>query len=158
MINHTINLICLLIFGIVYIFTFAKVQNLFFSKISNPKNQATVVLFIASITSACVNLFHIADAASDALLFFLEHNDIIKGILFVSGFFIGAWIFSFLFFRLSFFIVGYLTPENEVDELIKNNKEISWLHALIIIALTFVISPPLSKIATNLIPYPQMPF
>ena len=56
------------------------------------------------------------------------------------------------------FIIGNLTPENEVDELVKNNKEIAWLHAVIIIALTFVISPPLSKIATSLIPYPQMPF
>jgi hypothetical protein len=158
MINHTINLICLLILGIIYIFTFAKVQNLFFSKISNPKNQATIVLYIASVTAACVNLFHISDAASDALMFFLEHDNILKGIFFATGFFLGAWVFSFVFFRLSFFIVGNLTQENEVDELIKNNKEISWLHAVIIVALTFVISPPLTKIATSLIPYPQMPF
>jgi hypothetical protein len=158
MINNVINLLCLLILGIIYIFTFSKVQDLFFSKITKPKNQASIILFIASIASACVNLFHISAAASDALLFFLEHDNILKGILFATGFFAGAWIFSLLFFRLSFFIIGNLTPENEVDELVKNNKEIAWLHAVIIIALTFVISPPLSKIATSLIPYPQMPF
>jgi hypothetical protein len=158
MINNVINLLCLLILGIIYIFTFSKVQDLFFSKITKPKNQSSIILFIASIGSACVNLFHISAAASDALLFFLEHDNILKGILFATGFFAGAWIFSLLFFRLSFFIIGNLTPENEVDELVKNNKEIAWLHAVIIIALTFVISPPLSKIATSLIPYPQMPF
>jgi hypothetical protein len=158
MMNNSLNMLSLLILGIIYIFTFSKVQNVFFSKISQPKNQATTIVYIASIASACINLIHISDAASDALLFFLDHDNILKGILFATGFFAGAWIFSFLFFRFSFFIIGNLTPENEVDELIKNNKEIAWLHTVIIIALTFVISPPLCKIATSLIPYPKMPF
>ncbi|MBU6205748.1 MAG: hypothetical protein KJS45_10220 [Bacteroidetes bacterium] len=158
MIHNLLNLLCLIILGIIYIFTFAKVQNAFFSKISHPKNQATIIVYIASISAACVNLIHISDAASDAMLFFLDHDSLIKGIFYSLAFFTSAWVFSFLFFRASFFIVGSLTPENEVDELIKNNKEIAWLHALIIVALTFVISPALSKIATSFIPYPALPF
>jgi hypothetical protein len=158
MINNLINLVSLLILGLIYIFTFSKVQNVFFSKITYPKNQATIILFIASIASACINLIHIAEAASNALMFFLEHGDSLKGVIYAIGFFIGAWIFSFLFFRFSFFIVGNLTPENEIDELVKNNKEIAWLHAIVIIALTFLIAPALSNIASSIIPYPKMPF
>ena len=158
MIHNLLNLISLLVLGIIYIFTFAKIQNAFFSKISRPKNQATIIVYIASIAAACVNLIHISDAASDAMLFFLEQNSIMKGLLYSISFFASVWVFSFLFFRASFFIVGSLTPENEVDELIKNNKEIAWLHSLIIIALSFVIAPALSKIATSFIPYPALPF
>lgn len=158
MIHNLLNLLSLIILGIIYIFTFSKVQNSFFSKISHPKNQATIIVYIASIAAACINLIHISDVASDAMLFFLEHDSLSKGILYSVAFFASAWIFSFVFFRGSFFIVGSLTPENEMDELIKNNKEIAWVHALIIIGLTFVIAPALSKIATSFIPYPILPF
>lgn len=158
MIHNLLNLLSLIILGIIYIFTFSKVQNSFFSKISHPKNQATIIVYIASIAAACINLIHISDVASDAMLFFLEHDSLSKGILYSVVFFASAWIFSFVFFRGSFFIVGSLTPENEMDELIKNNKEIAWVHALIIIGLTFVIAPALSKIATSFIPYPILPF
>jgi hypothetical protein len=158
MIHNTLNLLSVLILGIIYIYTFSKVQNIFFSKISTPKNQATIIIYISSIAAACINLIHISDAASDAMLFFLNSNNILKGILYSSSFFVSTWIFSFVFFRLSFFLVGTLTPENEIDELIKNNKEIAWLHAIIILALAFLIAPSLSKIATSFIPYPSMPF
>lgn len=158
MIHNTLNLLSVLILGIIYIYTFSKVQNLFFSKVSRPKNQATIIIYIASIAAACINLIHISDAASDAMLFFLNSNNILKGILYSSSFFVSTWLFSFVFFRLSFFLVGTLTPENEIDELIKNNKEIAWLHAIIILALAFLIAPSLSKIATSFIPYPKMPF
>ena len=74
MTNNIINLLSLLILGIVYIFTFSKVQNSFFSKITQPKNQATIIVFIATIVTACINLIHISDAASDAMLFFLNNK------------------------------------------------------------------------------------
>jgi hypothetical protein len=148
----------LLILGIAYIFTFSKVQNVFFSKISNPKNQATIIVYMAAISSACINLIHIADAASDAMLYFLDQDSILKGMLFCTGFFVMAWVFSFVLFRASFYIIGNLTPENEMDELIKNNTEIAWLHTIVIISLTFVIAPALSKIAIALIPYPKLPY
>ncbi len=133
-------------------------QNIFFSKISTPKNQATIIIYISSIAAASINLIHISDAASDAMLFFLNSNNVLKGLLYSSSFFASTWIFSFVFFRLSFFLVGKLTPENEIDELIKNNKEIACLHAVIILALAFLIAPSISKIATSFIPYPKMPF
>jgi hypothetical protein len=158
MINNSLNLLSLIFLGIIYIFTFSKVQNVFFSKISQPKNQATIILYIASIGAACINLIHISDAASDAMLFFLEKEAIFKGLIYSTCFFASSWIFSFVFFKASFFIVGSLTPENEIDELIKNNKEIAWLHSIIIIALTFVIAPALNKIAVSAIPFPKLPF
>ncbi len=113
---------------------------------------------MAAISSACINLIHIADAASDAMLYFLDQDSILKGMLFCTGFFVMAWVFSFVLFRASFYIIGNLTPENEMDELIKNNTEIAWLHTIVIISLTFVIAPALSKIAIALIPYPKLPY
>jgi hypothetical protein len=68
------------------------------------------------------------------------------------------WVFSLLFFRFSFIIVGFLTPENEEDELIKNNIELAVVHAIILIALSFLIAPALIQIASEFIPYPKMPF
>ena len=68
------------------------------------------------------------------------------------------WIFSLVFFRLSFIVVGLLTPENEEDELMKNNIEIAAIHAIILIALSFVISPALIQIASEFIPYPKTPY
>jgi hypothetical protein len=50
-----------------------------------------------------------------------------------------------------------LTAENEDDELMKNNTELAWTHAAIIIILTFVIAPALVNIAADFIPYPKIP-
>lgn len=158
MTHNFINLFQLSILGIIYIFTFSKVQNSFFMKISQPKTQAILIVYLASIATASINLIHISDAASDVVLFFLQQNALIKGILYSFIFFTSAWFFSFLFFRGSFFIIGNLTPENEIEELKKNNTEIAYLHAIIIIALSFVIAPALNKIATSFIPYPKLPF
>lgn len=66
--------------------------------------------------------------------------------------------FSFILFHLSFLLIGFITPENENDELSKNNLEIAILHVIILISLTFIIAPALVKIAAEFIPYPEMPF
>lgn len=158
MTHQIINLITLLILGILYLYTFAMLQNKFFSKLTSPKNQAVLILYIAAIASASINLIHIADISSDALLFFLDQDNYIKGILYSVAFFSGMWLFSLAFFRTSFFIVGLLSPENEMDELIKNNKEIAWIHAIIVITISFVIAPAIVKIASSFIPYPTLPF
>jgi len=158
MIFNFINLLQLIFFGILYIFTFSKVQNVFYNKISKPKNNATLIVYLSSIAVASINLIHISDAASDVVLYFLKQESLIKGILFSTTFFSSSWIFSFLFIRGSFYIIGQLTPENEIDELKKDNKEIALIHALIIVGLSFVIAPTLSKIATSFIPYPELPF
>jgi hypothetical protein len=158
MIHNLIILISLIILGVLYVYAFAKIQHVFFSKISTPKNDAIIIVFISTIISSSINLIHISDTASDAMLFFLSNNSFLKGLLFSIAFFAGTWLFSFLFVRFSFFILGALTPENEIDELRNNNKEIAWLHSIILISLSFVVSPALTKIASSLIPYPKLPF
>jgi uncharacterized membrane protein YjfL (UPF0719 family) len=68
------------------------------------------------------------------------------------------WIFSLVFFRFSFLITALLTKEKEEDELIKNNIELALIHAVILIALSYVIAPSLIQIASKFIPYPKLPF
>jgi hypothetical protein len=55
-------------------------------------------------------------------------------------------------------IVGFITPENEDDELIKNNIELAILHAVILISLAIMLAPALVKIEAQFIPYPKMPY
>lgn len=159
MTKEIINLLILLILGLLYLFFFAKVQHRFFQHLSQPKkNNAVLIVFVASLISASVNLVHIADLAADAVRFFLKAGNYGSSILFAVSFFAGMWIFSILLFRLSYLVVGFLTPEKEEDELLKNNIELAIIHAVILISLSFVIAPALVKIAAEFIPYPKMPF
>lgn len=157
----TYNLIilsCQIILGIFYIFTFSKIQQNFFKSFTSPKNNALVILFISSIISSSINLIHISDAVTDVMLFFLKQNNFLKGLFYAFCFFTGALFFSILFFRISFLVVGLLTPENEHDELNKNNKEIAWLHACVLLTLSYIIAPVLNNLAVSFIPYPKLPF
>lgn len=154
-----ITLVLLLVYGVFYLFFFAKIQNRFFGHLGNPKkNHAVLILYISSLISASINLVHIAEVANNAIEFFLNNGDYIKTILFVSGFFVGMWIFSIVLFRFSFLIVGFLSKEKEEDELLKNNIELALVHSIVIITLSFLISPALVNIASELIPYPKLPF
>lgn len=157
--SEIINLLTLLTLGLVYLYFFAKVQHQFFLPLSQPKkNNAVLTVFIASLISASINLVHIADLAADAMRFFLKNDNYTSCILFAIGYFTGMWIFSLLLFRLSYLVVGFLTPEKENDELLKNNIEIALIHAVILISLSFIIGPALVKIAAGFIPYPELPY
>ena len=68
------------------------------------------------------------------------------------------WLFSLGLFHVSFLITGMLTTESEKDELSKNNIEVALLHSIILISLSFIIAPALTKIASSFIPYPELPF
>jgi hypothetical protein len=154
-----IDLLILLILGLLYLFFFAKIQHRYFQHLSQPnKNNAVLIVFISSLISASINLIHISDLAADAVRFFLKAGNYGSSILFAFSFFAGMWVFSILLFRLSYLVVGFLTPEKEDDELLKNNIELAIIHAVILISLSFVISPALVKIAAEFIPYPKMPF
>lgn len=158
MVDNLINLLLLAVLGVIYMFSFSKSQQHFFDKILKPKNEAVTILYLASIASAAIHLFHVSDATSDAVLFFLDKDDMIRACIYSLGFFGIVWLFSNLFFRFSFFVTANLTKENEMDELVKNNREIAWLHALILISLTFAVAPALEKMAVSMIPYPELPF
>lgn len=157
--TELINLFVLFTLGISYLVTFSKMQERYFKKFGYPNRPlAATLVLLGSIIAASVNLIHIAELAASANRFFLDQAAYTKMVLFSLCFFSGMWIFSFVLFHLSFLLVGFITPENENDELIKNNLEIALLHVVIIISLTFVISPAVVKIASEFIPYPEMPF
>jgi len=152
------NLLVLSVLGIGYMFGFTKLQQAFFAKFSNPsKNQAVLIVFISSLLMAGINLYHIADLTNQAFTFFVNERQISNAFLYAFGYFTGMWAFSLIFFRVSYLVVGMLTPENEDVELTKNNVELAWTHAVILIVLAFVIAPALTNIAASFIPYPKFP-
>jgi hypothetical protein len=159
MYTEIIVLLMLLGYGILYMFMFYRVQQVYFKKFNlSDANPAVITLFLSSLVSASVNLVHISDIAADALRFFIGAGFFQKGLMYCLFFFAGMWIFSFLLFQVSFVIIGMMTKENETDELIKNNLFLALVHSVILLSLSFIISPALVKLAAGLIPYPKMPF
>ena len=158
MLNEWMDLGTLTILSIFYLFTFARVQSNFFDKYLEEKNAAILIVFGSSLLAAGINLNHISDTSSDATRFLISQNEWAKAIGFALLFFAGMWIFSYVLFRITFFITGFLTPESELNELRKNNIEIALVHAIIILVLSFVLAPAITRIASHFVPYPTLPF
>jgi hypothetical protein len=158
MLNEWMDLGTLTILSIFYLFTFARVQSNFFDKYLEEKNAAILIVFGSSLLAAGINLNHISDTSSDAMRFLISQNEWAKAIGFALLFFAGMWIFSYVLFRITFFITGFLTPESELNELRKNNIEIALVHAIIILVLSFVLAPAITRIASHFVPYPTLPF
>ena len=158
MLNEWMDLGTLTILSIFYLFTFARVQSNFFDKYLEEKNAAILIVFGSSLIAAGINLNHISDTSSDAMRFLISQNEWAKAIGFALAFFAGMWIFSYLLFRITFFITGFLTPESELNELRKNNIEIALIHAIIILVLSFVLAPAITRVASHFVPYPTLPF
>ena len=157
--TEVINLVVLFVLGISYLVTYSKMQERYFKKFGFPNRPfAATIVLLGTIIAASINLIHIAELVASANRFFLDQEAYSKLFLFAICFFSGMWIFSFILFHLSFLLIGFITPENENDELSKNNLEIAILHVVILISLTFIIAPALVKIAAEFIPYPEMPF
>jgi uncharacterized membrane protein YjfL (UPF0719 family) len=158
MLNEWMDLGTLTILSIFYLFTFARVQSNFFDKYLEEKNAAILIVFGSSLLAAGINLNHISDTSSDAMRFLLSQNQWTKALGFALLFFAGMWIFSYVLFRITFFITGFLTPESELKELRKNNIEIALVHAIIILVLSFVLAPAITRVASHFVPYPTLPF
>ena len=158
MLNEWMDLGTLTILSIFYLFTFARVQSNFFDKYLEQKNAAILIVFGSSLLAAGINLNHISDTSSDAMRFLISQNEWAKAIGFPLLFFAGMWIFSYVLFRITFFITGFLTPESELNELRKNNIEIALIHAIIILVLSFVLAPAITRVASHFVPYPNLPF
>ena len=158
MLNEWMDLGTLTILSIFYLFTFARVQSNFFDKYLEEKNAAILIVFGSSLLAAGINLNHISDTSSDAMRFLISQNEWAKAIGFALLFFAGMWIFSYVLFRITFFITGFLTPESELNELRKNNIEIALVHAIIILVLSFVLAPAITRVASYFVPYPTLPF
>ena len=158
MLNEWMDLGTLTILSIFYLFTFARVQSNFFDKYLEEKNAAILIVFGSSLLAAGINLNHISDTSSDAMRFLISQNEWAKALGFALLFFAGMWIFSYVLFRITFFITGFLTPESELNELRKNNIEIALIHAIIILVLSFVLAPAITRVASHFVPYPTLPF
>ena len=158
MLNEWMDLGTLTILSIFYLFTFARVQSNFFDKYLEEKNAAILIVFGSSLLAAGINLNHISETSSDAMRFLISQNEWAKAIGFALLFFAGMWIFSYVLFRITFFITGFLTPESELNELRKNNIEIALVHAIIILVLSFVLAPAITRLASHFVPYPTLPF
>jgi len=158
MLNEWMDLGTLTILSIFYLFTFARVQSNFFDKYLEEKNAAILIVFGSSLLAAGINLNHISDTSSDAMRFLISQNEWAKAIGFALLFFAGMWNFSYVLFRITFFITGFLTPESELNELRKNNIEIALVHAIIILVLSFVLAPAITRVASHFVPYPTLPF
>jgi len=152
------DLLTLTLLSILYLFSFSRVQSIFFDKYLEEKNAAILIVFSSSLLAAGINLTHISETSSDAMRYLLSQNDWAKAFGFSLLFFSGMWIFSYLLFRTAFLITGLLTPESEMVELRKNNIEIALIHAIIILVLSFVLAPAMARIASHFVPYPTLPF
>mgnify|MGYP001278501093 CR=1 FL=1 len=152
------DLLTLTLLSILYLFSFSRVQSIFFDKYLEEKNAAILIVFSSSLLAAGINLTHISETSSDAMRFLLSQDNWAKAFGFSLLFFSGMWIFSYLLFRTAFLITGLLTPESEMVELRKNNIEIALIHAIIILVLSFVLAPAMARIASHFVPYPTLPF
>jgi hypothetical protein len=151
------NILLLILFGIAYLTSYTKVQTAFFNRFSN-RNNAYSILFIASVLSSGIVLIDISKVMTEAFLFFYDQKNLVNAFIYLLLYFTGAWFFSWLLFRSSFFLVSIISKENELEELSKNNVELSLIHSSIIILLAFVVAPSLSEMAASFIPYPKLPF
>ena len=159
MYNEITVLLMLSGYGIVYLFGFFRVQQLYFRKF-NPSNanSAVLSLFLSSLIMSSLNLIHISEIAADALRYFIANDSMARGLVFCLLFFLGMWVFSLVLFHASFVLVGVMTRENEADELVKNNLSLALVHSIILLSLSIIIAPSLVKIAADFIPYPKMPY
>ena len=156
--SSVLNLSLITVLGILYIFTYSQMVGNYLERIAKPKNMALLILYFSAILSAGINLVHISEIAENAFIFFMDKNEVIKAILYAFGFVSGMWFFSFAFFMVSFMLVSMLRPRDEKSELAMGSIEIAGLHGTILIVLSFVIAPALISIASQFIPYPDMPF
>ncbi len=156
--KEIINIILLVILGIIYLVAFIKIISASLNKLITQRNNAIVILFVAAIACAGIVIIEISKAITDAFGFFYDNSQIAIAIGFTVLLFIGSWIFSLLLFHTSFFIVSFITKEDEKVELNKNNIELALIHGTVLVIIAFLIGPALSQFAVSLIPYPKLPF
>jgi hypothetical protein len=153
------NLLLLFLAGVLYIYTFTKIQQRYFNQFGLANRPiAASILLMASVLGATINLIHISEIAANANRFFLRSGDYSMPLIYTLSFFTGMWVYSLILFHITFLITGRLTIEEEKVELEKNNIELSLLHSVILIGLSFVTAPQLIIIASKFIPYPDLPF
>lgn len=156
--KEIINIALLIIFGVLYLTSFTKIQSMYFNKIWKVRSNAITILYLGSILSAGIVLIDISKSMNDAYSYFYDQDQFVNALFFLFLYFIGAWVFSLGLFHSSFILVSIITKENEQNELSNNNSELALVHAAIIILLSLVVAPTLAQLASSFIPYPELPF
>lgn len=153
-------LIILLIFSIAYLVAYGKLLDMEFIKNFNGRDysMAANIIKTASLASSAILLVHISQIAANANRFYLKSGIYGKALLFTFSLYVGTCIVSYLVYRVSYLIVSTLTTENEMESLRKNDIALSLYHTVILITISFILSPLLSRIASSYIPYPPLPF
>jgi hypothetical protein len=152
-----LNLMIAIIITLAYLVLSMKMVSSFLQQISKPMTTATGILNFAVIFGFGITLNNFAEIATGAFHFYSLQGKIATGLFYWLIFSVIAFVFSYLVFRLSFFIVNQSTAENEKAELAKNNYTIAALHAVIFIIICLVVSQPLSDLANSFVSYPKYP-
>jgi len=143
--------------SILYLYFIAKMQKWYFHKLFNYKlNNSVLTIYIGSLIMSLINLYYFSDLATQAFLFFANSSSFMEALEYSAIYFVIAFILSILLFRFSFLFVGFLTAENELAELAKDNRELAIMHAFVVIGLSIILGPSLVIIASDYIPYSEI--
>jgi hypothetical protein len=156
--KEILNIILLLVLGIAYLTINIKVQTVFFNKLSPTRNNSITYLFLASLLASGIVLIDISKSMSDAYSFFYDKGQIGMAGMFQLIYVTCSLLLSWGLFHFSFVLTSMITKENEKIELQANNIELSLIHGVILLVLSFLIGPALNQLANSLIPYPELPF
>jgi len=132
-----------------------KIVSSFLYKISKPMTSATGVLYFGVILGFGITLNNFSEIATNAFHFYCVQGKILHGLLYWVIFSTISFLFSYIVFRLSFYIVDQSTEENEKVELTKNNFAIAALHAVVFVIICLVVSQPLTDLANSFVSYPK---
>lgn len=132
-------------------------QKWYFHKLFNYKlNNSVLTIYFGSLIMSLINLYYFSDLATQAFLFFANSSSFMEALEYSAIYFVIAFILSILLFRFSFLFVGFLTAENELAELAKDNRELAIMHAFVVIGLSIILGPSLVIIASDYIPYSEI--
>lgn len=152
-----LNLISAVLVTLIYLVLSMKTVSSYLERISKPMSSALGILNCCIILGFGITLHNFSEIASGAFHMCFLQGKLMSGLFYWVVFALVAYLFSYLVFRLSFFLVDQSTSENEKAELVKNNYQLAILHGIIFIIICFVVSEPLSDVANTFVSYPKYP-
>ncbi|MBN2535227.1 MAG: DUF350 domain-containing protein [Spirochaetales bacterium] len=80
------------------------------------------------------------------------------GCLYMLGYFVLAFVFSFLVVVVSFFLFTLFTRDiNEIEEIKNNNIGIAIIIAVVIVTMAIIVGNGFTLLTESIIPFPAMP-
>lgn len=152
-----LNLIVTFVLAVAYLACSLKILIIYFEKISRPVSHASAILYISSIIGFGIVFYNITDVASNAFQFYYAKNQFSKGLYYWFLFSVLALITSFISFLLSFYLIKFVTKQNENAELARNNYHVAGIHSAVIILICLILSAPVANIASIMVDFSQFP-